>query len=201
MDGVRLQAVGPGNRTASLGGVNASDNDGTTVSFPFKLNTFTALLTTTDASLTGDLSANTLNVTVSVSGSGGTFQDQHDGGCSPNEKYVRFYFVSPKASGTTGTGTTGFFTQFWWSNPIHVPLASDPQDPVSISQMVNAPIMWSDWNGKRGTESAEVTEAFEVAIHNVQTVGLSFGGGCFFENGVTTSDGMGTFQSAFSESP
>jgi len=190
------QAIAPRVSAASM----PATNDGTTVSFPFKLNTFTALLTTTDASLTGDLSMKTLNVTVSVTGGSGTFQHRSTP-CDPGETFVRFYFTSPKASGTTGTGTTGFFTQFWWSNPIHVPLARDPQDPVSISQMVNAPIMWSDWNGKRGTESAEVTEAFEVAIHNVQTVGLSFGGGCFFENGVTTSDGMGTFNSTFTETP
>ena len=190
------QAIAPRVSAASM----PATNDGTTVSFPFKLNTFTALLTTTDASLTGDLSMKTLNVTVSVTGGSGTFQHRSTP-CDPGETFVRFYFTSPKASGTTGTGTTGFFTQFWWSNPIHVPLARDPQDPVSISQMVNAPIMWSDWNGKRGTESAEVTEAFEVAIHNVQTVGLSFGGGCFFENGVTTSDGMGTFNSSFTETP
>jgi len=44
-------------------------------------------------------------------------------------------------------------------------------------------------------------EAFLVAIQNVQTVGLSFGGGCFFENGVTTSDGSGTFNSTFTETP
>ena len=188
------QAIAPRVSAASM---PATTTDGT-VSFPFKLNIFTALLTTTDASLTGDLSMKTLNVTVSVTGGSGTFHHRSTP-CDPGETFVRFYFTSPKASGTTGTGTTGFFTQFWWSNPIHVPLASDPQDPVSISQMVNAPIMWSDWNGKRGTESAEVTEAFEVAIHNVQSVGLSFGGGCFFENGVTTSDGMGTFNSTFTE--
>jgi hypothetical protein len=29
---------------------------------------------------------------------------------------------------------------------------------------------------------------------------MSFGGGCFFENGVTTSDGSGSFTSTFSES-
>ena len=172
---------------------------GDTTSFQFLPDIFTALLTTTDASLTGDLSGKTLNVTVSVTGGSGTFKDQHNGGCPPDNKSVRFFFTSPKASGTTGTGTTGFFTQFWWSNPIHVPLASDPQDPVSISQMVNAPIMWSDWNGKFNDNNLETMEAFSVAIHNVQTVGLSFGGGCFFENGVTTSDGMGTFNSTFTE--
>jgi hypothetical protein len=172
---------------------------GNTTSFPFKPDIYTALLTTTDSSLTGDLSAKTLNVTVTVIGGNGMFQDQHNGGCLPDEKYVRFYFASPRASGTTGTGTTGFYTQFWWSNPVHVPLATDPQDPLSISQIVNAPSMWSDWNGKSGDSSLEVMEAFEVAIKNVQRVGLSFGGGCFFENGVTTTDGGGTFQSTFTE--
>jgi hypothetical protein len=171
---------------------------GDTTSFPFKLNTYTALLTTTDASLTGDLSGKTLNVTVSVSGGAGTFKDQNGDGCI-DQQSVRFYFASPKASGTTGTGTTGFYTQFWWSNPVSVTLFTDPQSPMPITQMVNSPGMWSDWNGKSGASSPEVMEAFEIAIRNVQTVGLSFGGGCFFENGVTTSDGGGTFVSMFTE--
>ncbi len=174
---------------------------GDTTPFQFLPNIYTALLTTTDPSLTGDLSMKSLNVTVSVTGGAGMFQDQHNGGCLPDTKSVRFYFASPKASGTTGTGTTGFYTQFWWSNPMSVPLATDPQGPMGISQPVNAPDMWSDWNGKKGSDSPEVMEAFLVAIHNVQTVGLSFGGGCFFANGVTTSDGSGTFNSTFTETP
>jgi hypothetical protein len=189
------QAIAPRVSAASM---PATTTNGTT-SFPFKLNIYTALLTTTDASLTGDLSMKTLNVTVSVSGGSGTFQDQHNGGCIPDRKSVRFYFTSPKASGTTGPGTTGFYTQFWWSNPMSVTLLTDPQGSVTISQPVNAPSMWSDWNGKFGNDNLEVMEAFEVAIKNVQTVGLSFGGGCFFENGVTTSDGGGTFESTFTE--
>jgi hypothetical protein len=174
---------------------------GNTTSFQFLPNTYTALLTTTDKILTGDLSMKTLSVTVEVTGGSGMFQDQHNGGCIPDKKSVRFYFASPKASGTTGTDTTGFYTQFWWSNPMSVPLVSDPQGPMTISQPVNALGMWSDWNGKVNSSSPEVMEAFLVAIHNVQTVGLSFGGGCFFENGVTTSDGMGTFNSTFAETP
>jgi hypothetical protein len=55
----------------------------------------------------------------------------------------------------------------------------------SISAIVGDPDEWSDWNGKRPTDSPEVMEAFLKAIHNVQTVGLSFGGLCFFETGVT----------------
>ncbi len=174
---------------------------GDTTMFQFLPNIYTALLTTRDSSLTGDLSTKTLNVTVTVTGGGGTFQDQNNGGCPPDNKSVRFHFSSPKASGTTGTGTTGFYTQFWWSNPMSVPLVTDPQGSVTISQPVNAMHMWSDWNGKFNDDSPEVMEAFMDAIHNVQTVGLSFGGGCFFENGVTTSDGSGTFNSTFTETP
>ena len=190
-------AISPRVSAASM----PATTSGNTTMFPFKFNIYTALLTTTDSSLTGDLSSKTLNVSISVSGGAGTFQDQNNGGCTPDNKSVRFYFTSPKASGTTGTGTTGFYTQFWWSNPMSVPLVSDPQDPMSISQPVNAMHMWSDWNGKFNDDSPEVMEAFQVAIHNVQTVGLSFGGGCFFENGVTTSDGGGTFNSTFTETP
>ncbi len=174
---------------------------GDTTSFQFLPNIYTALLTTTDPSLTGDLSMKSLNVTVSVTGGAGAFQDQNNGGCTPDNKAVRFYFTSPKASGTTGPSTTGFYTQFCWSNPMSVPLVSGTQGPMTISQPVNALHMWSDWNGKFNDDSSEVMEAFQVAIHNVQTVGLSFGGGCFFENGVTTSDGSGTFNSTFTETP
>src|SRR6266852_3830371 len=52
------QAIAPRVSAASM----PATNDGTTVSFPFKLNTYTALLTTTDPSLTGDLSMKSLNV-------------------------------------------------------------------------------------------------------------------------------------------
>jgi len=172
---------------------------GDTTSFPFLPNIYTARLTTTDPSLTGDLTSKTLNLAVSVSGGSGTFQDQNNGGCNPDTKSVRFFITSPRASGTTGTDTKGFYTQFWWSNPMSIPLVADPQAPMTISQPVNAVGMWSDLNGRLNNSSSEAMEAFLAAIQNVQTVGLSFGGGCFFENGVTTSDGSGSFNSTFTE--
>src|SRR2546426_4790902 len=91
------QAIAPRVSAASM----PATTDGTTVSFPFKPNIYTALLTTRDASLTGDLSGKTLSVTVSVSGGGGTFQYQRGGSCG-GPANVRFHFASPKASGTTG---------------------------------------------------------------------------------------------------
>ena len=174
---------------------------GDTTSFPFLLNVYTARLTTTDPSLTGDLTSKTLNLTVSVTGGSGTFLDQNNGGCNPDTKTVRFFITSPQASGRTGTDTRGFYTQFWWSDFMSIPLVADPQAPMTISQPINAPGMWSDLNGRFNNSSSEAMEAFLIAIHNVKTVGLSFGGGCFFENGVTTSDGSGTFDSTFTETP
>ena len=164
------QAIAPRNSPNSM----PATTTGTTTTFPFKAGIYTALLTTTDKSLTGDLSSRTLSATVEVQGGSGTFQHRDGGGCTPDDTFVRFFFVSPKASGTTCTGTTGFYTQFWWSNPAHVVLHNDPQGPDIISQLVNAPSMWSDWNGKVGDGSnscPQTAEAFQVAIHNVQTVG------------------------------
>jgi hypothetical protein len=71
--------------------------------------------------------------------------------------------------------------------------------------MMNDPSQWSDWNGKPATDPA-VTAAFQEAIQHVQTIGLSFGGECFFETGVTADYGTATpppyenFSSNFSES-
>jgi hypothetical protein len=192
------QALAPRKSPNSMPATTGVDGS---ISFPFKADIYTALLTTTDKSLTGDLHTKTLNATVEVQGGTvGTFQDQHNGGCA-DRKYVRFFLVSPKASGTTGPGTTGFYTQFWWSNPVDVTLATDPQLPLSMTAVVDGVHQWSDWNGTFNDASPEVMEHFQTAIHNVQTVGFSFGGGCFFENGVTTSDGEGVFNTTFSEGP
>ena len=198
------QAIAPRNSPNSM---PATTTNGTT-SFPFKSNIYTALLTTSDANLTGDLSAKTLNDSITVSDVTGTFEYRDGDGCTYPAN-VRFYFVSPKASspacptgGSAKPQNTGFYTQFWWSNPVNLPLGGN--QTATIMQAVNAPGFWSDWNGKSNNDPSctpAIEEAFQVAIHNVQTVGLSFGGGCFFENGVKTSDGMGTFQSMFTETP
>src|SRR6266516_5602566 len=177
---------------------------GTTTTFDFLPGKFTALLTTTDRSLTGDLSTTTLMDEIRVSGSATTFVTQHGGGDCVHDvpAAVRFYFVSPSASGSSvGTPPSGFYTQFLWSNPVSLQLVSGTQSGTIIAN-VGDPSEWSDWNGQRANSSLEVVAAFEKAIQNVQTVGLSFGGLCFFETGVTvdpstTSDEM--FSSTFSE--
>ena len=174
------QAIAPRNSPNSM----PATTTGSTTTFPFKLGIYTALLTTKDASLTGDLSTKTLSDMISVSGDAGSFMTQHNGGdCVSNfPAAVRFYFRSPSASGSsTGTPPAGFYTQFWWSNPVNVALVSGNQSQTITASMLD-PSEWSDWNGQRGDM---VLEAFMEATHKVLEIGLSFGGECFFETGVT----------------
>jgi hypothetical protein len=178
---------------------------GTSTTFDFKAGVYTALLTTNDPSLTGDLSTKTLTDTVSVGGDAASFMTQHNGGdCVSNvPAAVRFYFTSPSASGpSTGTPPAGFYTHFWWSNPVDVRLLTGAQPDQTIVASMSDPNEWSDWNGQRGDSSPAVMEAFLEATHKVQSVGLSFGGECFFETGVTPTTPVTTeqFSSTFSES-
>jgi hypothetical protein len=50
---------------------------------------------------------------------------------------------------------------------------------------------WSDYYGHFGI--GPYAAGFQAALSNVTDIGLSFGGGCFFENGLGTTDGSGTF--------
>jgi len=194
-------ALAPRNAPNKMPATTTSDG---TTTFEFLPGKFTALLTTTDRSLTGDLSAKTLMDVISVSGSATGFMTQHGGGdCVGNTPAaVRFYFVSPSASGSSvGSPPAGFYTQFWWSNPVNFPLTSGNQSGTIMASLSD-PNEWSDWNGQRGGSSPEVMEAFLEATHKVQTVGLSFGGECFFETGVTTDPSSTTdemFSSTFTE--
>ena len=129
---------------------------------------------------------------------------QHNGGagCASNiPAAVRFYFVSPSASGSSvGSPPAGFYTKFWWSNPMHLELVNGTQTGTITAHM-SSPAEWSDWNGQSGANPA-VTGAFLEAIQKVQSIGLSFGGVCFFETGVTPTPDTFTneeFSSKFSE--
>lgn len=176
----------------ALKGVALPDSSGGNASFDFASGVYTALLTTSDKSLTGDLTGRTLNATVTMSGVTGAFVDQNGSTCGTPPS-VRLYFNS---GGTGQGGQRGFYTTFWWSNPVSLVLANGTFAPMSVS--LNDPGAWSDWNGTFGDDPA-IAGAFATAATKVLSVGLSFGGGCFFENGVTVDSGSGTFSSTFSE--
>jgi hypothetical protein len=92
---------------------------------------------------------------------------------------VRFYFATDNGGGFA-------FTHYWWSNPAPQVLSNG-----SFTLTANVePAESSDWNGQVGTS---VAAGFNDAAANVTLIGLSFGGGCFFENGVGTTDRNGTF--------
>jgi hypothetical protein len=193
------QAIAPRNSPNSM----PATTTGSTTTFQFEPSIYTALLTTKDASLTGDLSMKTLTDAISVSGDAVSFMTQHNGGdCVSNfPAAVRFYFRSPSASGpSTGTPPAGFYTQFWWSNPVNLQLLTGNQPSQMITAAMSDPTQWSDWNGQRGDSSPAVLEAFMEATHKVLEIGLSFGGECFFETGVTpTAFTSEQFSSMFTE--
>jgi hypothetical protein len=167
----------------SITPTSATSTSADNASFDFQQNVYTAQLVTTAKTLVGNLTDETVNATVTVSGVTGTFVDQNGGGCTPDNQTVRLFFT---------TKNPGFnYTDYWWSNPVSYQLTGNGTMTMSVS--LADPSQWSDWNGQKGDSSASVTDAFNAAVANVQTIGLSFGGGCFFENGVTTSDGSGTF--------
>jgi hypothetical protein len=83
---------------------------------------------------------------------------------------------------------------------MNVPLLAGNQSQTISANMFD-PNEWSDWNGQRGDSSPAVTEAFFEAIQKVKEIGLSFGGECFFETGVTPTDTFTDeqFSSTFTE--
>lgn len=181
-----------------------SGDGGMTWQFNFHSNVFTALFTSTDPNLTGNVSGRTLMDTITLSGDAVSFVTQHDGGdCVGNTPAaVRFYFTAPSASGSSvGTPPAGFYTKFWWSNPENLQMLNGNQPPATITAALSDPTEWSDWNGQRGDSSPAVTEAFLEATQKVQSIGLSFGGECFFETGVTPNQPFTNemFASQFSE--
>jgi len=191
-------AIAPRNSPNSMPATTT--DSGVTWQFPFKANIYTALFTTTNPSLTGNVFGKTLTDTITVSGEALSFMTQHGGGdCVGNiPAVVRFYFRSPSASGpSTGTPPAGFYTQFWWSDAMNMQLVSGTQTQTISESMT--PADWSDWNGQ---PASEFPATFIEAAQHVQSIGLSFGGNCFFETGVTPTPDTFTneqFSSMFSE--
>jgi hypothetical protein len=104
-------------------------------------------------------------------------------GC-PAPANVRLYF-------TTVTGTydlrnaNAHQTNYWWSTKgIQLPdLVTWPSGGVFMISL--DPSLWSDSQGVLGSIEPE---AFAAAVRNVKQIGLSFGGGCYYDIGVGLSN-------------
>ena len=77
----------------------------------------------------------------------------------------------------------------WWANPVAYQLAAGS---ATITVPL-APDQWSSVNGKFGSTDAGALAGFQSALKAVSSLGLTFGGGCFFGHGVNVSGGTARF--------
>lgn len=166
------------------------------IAFDFLYSPDTALLITGHPSYRGDLlgdlsSKSAISARVGVTVTPATDFDYYGepDGCDngTNGANVRFFFQ---------TQTTGPFNpmDYWWANsPTSHRQLQDLKDFGDFT-ITNSflPSEWSDWDGHFATQDAAHLAAFDAAKHNVKAMGLSFGGGCFFENGVGIHPGTGS---------
>lgn len=78
----------------------------------------------------------------------------------------------------------------WWADPDVAPLASGSTTlviPISADR-------WTSVYGKRANQDATTNAAFADAAANVTSLGVTFGGGCFYGHGVFVNRGTGTAQ-------
>ncbi|MFZ0181286.1 MAG: hypothetical protein WAL84_15680 [Candidatus Dormiibacterota bacterium] len=155
--------------------------------FNFTTPDNTALLVTTQgsdkSSLLGDDTGLNVSATATISGLTGAFTYYGEPSCGGTTAYVRYFFTTSKSGGFDET-------QYWWSNPVSAALTANGS--VTLPTVSFDGSNWSDFYGHFGTDPL-YSDGFNAAVSDVTTIGLSFGGGCFFENGVGTTDGSGTF--------
>lgn len=156
----------------------------TLANFDFTDATNTALLTTSkDRSLLGDLTGKVITATFSITGStdAGFTYSGAPGECGLNGPFVRLYFTG------NGEKSPGFYSDFWWSHPGSAALSVTGTSQVTLTASLADVAGWSDWNGQSPATN------FLAAAASVSEIGLSFGGGCFFANGVGLSAGDASF--------
>ena len=151
-------------------------------SFAFTTAPDTALFA--QQSPTDSLLGKTITATYTIRGATGPFTSYGQGTPSNScgtPASARLYFSSNGSFGAK----KDWYSNFWWSNPASAVLADGG---FTITATVS-PEQWSNWNGKGGLERPD---GFAAAAAQPDLVGFSFGGGCFFENGVGAS-GPATF--------
>lgn len=139
------------------------------------------LATTHPGDLHGDLTGKTVSATFTITGTAPVFTYYYSCGATPPS--VRLFFEG---------NTQGKFNpaDYWWSNPVSATLASAVGNQITLTASIGDPSAWSDYYGQYGTAAPD---GFAAAAADVTKIGLSFGGGCFFSNGVGVSSGSATF--------
>jgi hypothetical protein len=179
---------------AFKGSVPANATPNAVATFSFPLTPDTALLVTDHGSykgtLLGDLTDKTLSAKMSDSGGPFTYYGQPDACNAPPQ--VRFYFQTKSPSSFNET-------DYWWSNPVSLQL-DGLTSPTTMSVAISDGSKWSDFFGHFGNDPT-YAPAFNAAVKDVTSIGVSFGGGCFFENGVGAPNGGSFTLWSFGASP
>ncbi len=170
----------PSGRALSVADVAPASDGLATLNFTNQDNT--ALLITTHGSspLLGNDLGKTIEATFTISGADSAFTYYGEAaGSSLPAASVRLFFETSNAGGFAPT-------EYWWANEASATLANGTF--TIAATMTPSSIEWGDFYGA-GAYSAS---GFTAAASNVTGIGLSFGGGYFYENGVATTDGSGT---------
>lgn len=180
--GWHVGSLTPSARTLSLSSADRTPDGLATFEFTNQPNTNLLVTDQGSSPLLGDDRGKTVTAKFDISGAtgGAFFYDTTNNPCGTPAN-TRLFFQTSNAGGFDET-------HFWWSNPSSAVLANGT---FTVTATVTG-AQWSDFFGHFGNNPA-FAAGFDAAASNVTSIGLSFGGGCFFENGVGTADGSGAF--------
>jgi hypothetical protein len=178
--------INTSNKAISLAQAAPLTGGGATFNFTNQPNTALLINKGSGANLTGK----TVTATFQLTGVTPPFiyGGESDGSAGSGPSTVRLYFETNNAGGFNETN-------YWWANASG---GSTSLDTVGNNTTVTLTLnligsYWSDYYGHFGNDPT-YSAGFAKAVKNVTGIGLSFGGGYFFENGVGTSNGLGSFQ-------
>lgn len=152
------------------------------------------LTTTSGAPLIGDLTGRTVSASFGVLVTGAPVFIYGGQGLTWNNcpgsppASVRLFF-STRANAYTLSQSNNNPANYWWSNPVRVDLDSQGQNSLLAVSLASG--SWEDAGGHFSTDPLYAA-LFAAACRNVEQIGLSFSGGCFFDVGVALVTGSGT---------
>jgi hypothetical protein len=167
------------------------------VTFPFLDRPDTIVLITDSPAyrgrLLGDLTGKTLSARVGVDVTPGTvFEYFGQSGSGGNPANVRLYFETDLSLGPIVCPCQDKgWSSFWYSNPVRIDLASLLSGDATLAAELD-PSAWADGQEVPGDADVEHLGFFEQAVAHVDHVGITFGGGSHFHNGVGVVPGSGS---------
>jgi hypothetical protein len=183
--GLATSAIASTNTQWKLGSYTAnggfSFKEARSGNFGFPMAPNPALDLTNKGTLVGDQSGKTITATFTIADPGNTFTYGGEPDGSGGVANMRLYGDSASIVGTQVN------TNYWWSDTAFRDLGNGT---FTLTAVIDPTTSWSDYDGQ---PSSSNTAAFDAAASNIKDIGLSFGGGYFFANGVGTADGLGTF--------